>query len=202
MGTQRTENAGLLVFQNSFEFATTGFLALCVHVPFPAATALKYQMFSKPSSDQLAKTSFPDTNVQSALSYCFSNFELTLYKFSPSIKSLRCTHFFSTRHHSVSLKKTGSFHVTSSDQLRSLEETRFWNNQSVIRYRICIKHNETIGVRHQRLLAFGPSLASLTSDLTLVSPAFGRPDLASELPLVPGYSKIPINVRKIEQKIK
>ena len=40
-------------------------------------------------------------------------------------------------------------------------------------------------VRHQRLLALGPSLTSLTSDLTLVSPAFGRPDLASELPLVP-----------------
>ena len=55
----------------------------------------------------------------------------------------------------------------------------------MIRYRICIKHNETIGVRHQRLLAFGPSLASLTSDLTLVSPSFGWPDLASELPLVP-----------------
>ena len=32
------------------------------------------------------------------------------------------------------------------------------------------------------LAAFG---ASLTSDLTLVSPANGRPDLASELPLVP-----------------
>ena len=32
------------------------------------------------------------------------------------------------------------------------------------------------------LLGFG---ASLTSDLTLVSPANGRPDLASELPLVP-----------------
>ena len=142
-------------------------------------------MFSKPSSDQLAKTSFLDINVQNALSCCFSNFELTLYTFSPSIKSLLCTHFFSTRHHSVSLKKNGSFHVTSSDQLRSLEETRFLNNQSVIRYRICIKHNETIGVRLQRLLAFGPSFASLTSDLTLVSPAFGRSDLASELPLVP-----------------
>ena len=52
----------------------------------------------------------------------------------------------------------------------------------MIRNRICIKHNETIGVRHQRLLAFGPLL---TSVLTLISPAFGRPDLASELPLVP-----------------
>ena len=50
---------------------------------------------------------------------------------------------------------------------------------------MCGHHNKTVGVRHQRLLAFGPSLASLTSDLTLVSPAFGRPDLASELPLVP-----------------
>ena len=45
-----------------------------------------------------------------------------------------------------------------------------------------MKHNETIGVRHQRLLVFGPLLAS---DLILVSPAFGWPDLASELPLVP-----------------
>ena len=60
----------------------------------------------------------------------------------------------------------------------------------MIRYRICIKHNETIGVRHQRLLAFGPSLASLTLDLTLVSLAFGQPDLASELPLVPRVSNI------------
>ena len=54
----------------------------------------------------------------------------------------------------------------------------------------CGHHNETVGVRHQRLLAFGPSLASLTSDLTLVSPAFGRPDLASELPLVPRVIQI------------
>ena len=30
---------------------------------------------------------------------------------------------------------------------------------------------QTVGVRHQRLLAFGPSLPSLTSDLTLVWPA-------------------------------
>ena len=47
---------------------------------------------------------------------------------------------------------------------------------------MCGHHNETVGVCHQRLLAFG---ASLTSDLTLVSPANGRPDLASELLLVP-----------------
>ena len=35
------------------------------------------------------------------------------------------------------------------------------------------------------LFSLGAFGSSLTSDLTLVSPAFGWPDLASELPLVP-----------------
>ena len=144
-------------------------------------------MFSKPSSDQLAKTSFLDINVKNALSCCFSNFELTLYKFSPSIKSLRCTHFFSTRHHSVLLNRFISRDLFWPTAVAG--RNTFLNNQSVIRYRICIKHNETIRVRHQRLLAFG---ASLTSDLTLVLPAFGRPDLASELPLVPRVHEKPV----------
>ena len=38
---------------------------------------------------------------------------------------------------------------------------------------------------------FGPSL---TSDLTLVLPVFGQPDLASELPLVPRVQKIVYNI--------
>ena len=71
----------------------------------------------------------------------------------------------------------GLFHVTNFDQ-------------SAIRYKICIKHNETVWVRHQRLLAFGPSLASLASDLTLVCrPSAGVCNIFSQASCLwyPGY---------------
>ena len=71
-----------------------------------------------------------------------------------------------------------------SIKLPSWQKTGFASNVNDMLSRVGII-TRTVGVCHQRLLAFGPSLASLTSDLTLILPTFGRPDLASELPLVP-----------------
>ena len=84
-----------------------------------------------------------------------------------------------------------------SIKLPSWQKTGFAGNVNDM-FITCGHHNETVGVCHQRLLAFGPSL---TSDLTLVSPANGRPDLASELPLIPrvkGFNHISSTSGKVK----